>query len=102
MRVVNLTPHQINETETGRSFPPAGTVGRVAVSYEADGDVDGIPVFRAIYGQVQDLPEPQADTIFIVSGMVKAAIPARADVVAPGELVRDESGKPVGCRGFKK
>jgi hypothetical protein len=33
--------------------------------------------------------------------MVLSACQGRKDLLAPGELVRDEAGKPTGCRGFK-
>jgi hypothetical protein len=99
---VNLTPHAINEVTSGRTFEPSGEVARVATEMKDAGGVDGIPFFRAVYGEVEGLPAPKYDgTVYIVSGMVLAAISDRTDCVAPGELVRDENGKPVGCRGFK-
>lgn len=97
-----MTPHQINETVTGSTFAPSGDVARVAVSYKQIGEEGGIPLFAPSYGEVEGLPSPQPDTIYIVSGMVLSAAPAdRTDLVAPGDLVRDNDGKPVGCKGFK-
>ena len=101
MNFINLTPHRINEVETGRSFEPSGEVARVAVTMEPAGDIDNVPVFHASYGEVENLPGPAEGTTYIVSGLVLAAIDGRTDVVAPGDLVRDDAGKPVGCRGFK-
>ena len=101
MKFVNLTPHTINEVETGRSFEPSGEVARVAVAMEPAGEIDDVPVFIARYGEVENLPAPTEGIVYIVSGLVLAAINGRSDVVAPGDLVRDEAGKPVGCRGFK-
>ena len=100
---VNLTPHVINETVSGRSFAPSGEVARVATTMVDAGGIEGIPLFRAEYGEIEGLPAPKYDgTVYIVSGMVLAAIKDRADCVAPGELVRDEDGKPIGCKGFKR
>ena len=101
---VNLTPHRIDEVSTGRSFEPSGDVARVGVEYIKAGEINGIPVYEARYGSVEGLPEPRPGKVFIVSGMVLShpRVSARTDVVAPGELVRDESGKPTGCQGFKK
>jgi len=98
----NLTPHTINETVSGRNFPPSGEVARVSVEYVPAGEIDGIPVFAAEYGDVTGLPEPKPGTVYIVSGLVLARCSERSDVVAPGDLVRDDAGKPVGCRGFKR
>ena len=99
--LINLTPHAIHEVNTKITFPPSGNVARVSVSYIKDGEINGIPVCRAEYGSVEGLLELKKDTVYIVSGFVKSAVPERKDVVSPGELVRDESGKPIGCDGFK-
>jgi hypothetical protein len=32
--------------------------------------------------------------------MVKNAIPEREDLITVGELVRDENGRIIGCKGF--
>lgn len=104
MKVVNLTPHTLNvHNNVGdvSTFEPSGQVARVQVSYEPAGEVAGLPVSKAVYGEVEGLPEPQEGIIYIVSGMVQARVP-RSDVFAPGDLVRDEEGRPVGCRGLKQ
>ena len=101
MKFVNLTPHTINEVTSGRAFEPSGDVARVSVEYIPIDPTDGIDTYAPCYGDVEGLPEPQSGTTFIVSGMVLAHCPKRLDVVAPGELVRDDNGKPIGCKGFK-
>jgi hypothetical protein len=101
--IINLTPHTISVEGFDGSFtnlPPSGAVARVAVSYSPNGGVGPLPVFRAEYGEVEDLPSPEKGVYLVVSGMVAAAAP-RSDVFSPGELIRDESGKPIGCRGLK-
>ena len=102
-KFVNLTPHKINEVVSGNAYEPSGIVARVQVEYVPAGEAGGVPLFEAKYGDVEGLPAPQSDTIYIVSGAVKAApgIADRPDVVAPGDLVRNEEGQPIGCRGFK-
>jgi len=101
VQMINLTPHAIKEVNSGRTFEPSGTVARVSVTYEKVADMDGgIPLYRAKYGAVEGLPEPQPGTVYIVSGLVFEATD-RPDVIAPGNLVRDEQGRPVGCDGFK-
>ena len=104
---VNMTPHEIKEIVTGLTIPPSGEVTRVAVSYERHGTIENVPCFKAIYGEIENLPEEKPNTTYIVSGMVLDAIASNAvtahrrDFVSPGELVRDEKGQPIGCSGFK-
>jgi len=103
MKFINLTPHELNvHTPDGvRTFPPSGTVSRVP-SYDREClDLDGIPTVISDYGEVTDLPAPQEGVVLIVSGMVASHSPRR-DVVSPGPLVRDDKGKPCGCRGLRR
>lgn len=59
-----------------------------------------MPLSRTSYGAVEGLPEPKAGVIYIVSALVRAAVPGRLDVASPGELVRDAAGAVVGCKGL--
>jgi hypothetical protein len=95
MKFVNLTPHEINPIG-GDSIAPSGDVARVSTR-----NIEVLPGFFAQEtGEVQGLPGAQEGVLFIVSAMVRLAVPERGDVVSPGELVRNEQGQPVGCRGF--
>ena len=104
MEIKNLTPHAINvfscEKKLIESFAPTGEVARVKVEQSLAGDIGGIPIYKATYGDIVGLPEPKEGVIYIVSGMVAAACP-RHDVFSPGELLRDDNGKPIGCVGLK-
>jgi hypothetical protein len=100
-KIINLTPHNVNEVVSGQAFAPSGQVVRVSSAFIPSGTLDGIPLFVAEFGKVEGLPEPQGGVRYIVSGMVLSACPGRKDLLGPGELVRDKSGKPVGCKGFK-
>lgn len=77
MKAINLTPH-IVRLNSGDEFPPCGQVARVASAYAEEEP----GFFRVTFGQVQGLPDPAPDTVYIVSGMVSAAA-RRADVVSP-------------------
>jgi hypothetical protein len=101
MKLVNLTQHTINEVVTGQAFEPSGQIARVTVEYTVASSIGDIPLYTATYGDIEGLPDPVDGVTYIVSGMVKAAVPERGDVVSPGNLVRDENGKPIGCDGFK-
>ena len=117
--LVNLTPHELNihvtekiDLETNRmieniiNVPPSGDIARVSMTSVHDGfihvpDSSPIPIFKASYGEVVGLPQPDGESVFIVSGIVAARV-ARDDVFSPGDLVRDAAGKPIGCKGLKK
>lgn len=102
MNFVNLTPHDINISVNGQMvvIPKSSQQARVKVTQEAQGtvDVDGIsvPVFRNVYGQVEGLPEPQKDTVFVVSILVIGRVSGRTDVVCPDTgptAIRDDKGQ---------
>jgi hypothetical protein len=64
--------------------------------------VDGIsvPVNRTQFGVVTGLPDPQPDTIYIVSAVVAQAVPDRPDVFIVDDAVRDEQGRIIGARAL--
>lgn len=107
MKLINLTPHQIDihTTDGVLSLPPSGQVARVSQTSTLVGplDVDGghtVVVNRRRMGAVTGLPDQVDGTALVVSALVAAAVPGRADVFSPGDLVRDSSGKPIGCQGL--
>ena len=105
MNIVNLTYHAIrilaaNGTEI-TTLPPSGTVIRVTLKRVQVGVVNQIPVYISCYGKVDGLPDPQRGTVYVVSALVRLAVPDRRDVMSPGELVREAKGQPVGCRGLE-
>lgn len=105
--IINLTPHTLNIHTDKKvlNIPTSGSVARVAAEYikeENDSDY-GVDLFNCVYGEVTGLPPYRpGNTLYVVSGLVKSAVPERHDVVSPGELIRDENGKPIGCRGLRR
>lgn len=105
-RIVNLTPHEIalvgsdGEVAIRIPKPSAETaIPRIATNrLEAD-RAGKVGVFITTYGKAEELPPPQAGVYLIVSGLLASALPERTDLLAPGELVRDADGKPVGAKG---
>ena len=104
MKIINLTPHSVtfvdamgNEVLT---VEPSGQVARCSVTREKIGMIGGIPVNQTRFGQVSDLPNPQPDTIYIVSAIVAQAVPDRPDVFIVDDTVRDEQGRIIGCRAL--
>jgi len=111
---VNLTPHTITVFDSSGKkclieIPPSGQVARVATMAEEVGalPINGhdVPINRVTYGEVENLPEPQNGTIYIVSVLVLQALKGqRTDVMAPDtgpdSVVRDENGRIAGVRAF--
>lgn len=101
MKIVNLTPHPIRLVANGIEHRiPSSGVARVAVSDIEVGEADGIPLFRQEYGDVVGLPDPTPHTLYIVSAVVRAALPQRGDLVSPARLIRDENGRVIGAGGL--
>lgn len=121
MKVVNLTPHEINLYEGDNivaTFPPSGSVARVDMVRAPQGFIriseweDSHPgaahllvqIHHENVNMVEGLPEPKEGTIYLVSRVVLAAVPQeRIDVFCPDTgptAVRDENGQIAGVRGF--
>lgn len=111
--LVNLTPHNINVySDSGVTIIyTSNIIARVDMvvtsldtkaqyitkqGYERE---VGVPMFKTVYGEVTNLPEKVKDTLYIVSGIVQTAA-GRDDLVVPANLVRDDKGMVVGCKGL--
>ncbi len=110
MKIFNYTPHTINLFSKYKlvSFPSEG-IARIAVT----SDLKSVAIndywtekvmtdfVTTQYGDVEGLPDPRPDTYYIVSAMVRNALPERKDLLSPFDLVRDDEGRVVGCRAFE-
>lgn len=96
---INCTPHAIVLND-GQVFEPSGMIPRVAQEISA---FDQNRIATQSFGEVQGLPEPKKDTVYIVSAMILSAVPDRKDLVAPAtghpECVR-ENGRIMSVPGF--
>lgn len=104
MTIVNLTPHSINFLD-GDNNPiltvePSGTVARAKQTRTLCGHIAGIPVNQCAYGQVQGLPEPAKETIYVVSAITAQACPEREDIYIVDDSVRDSNGRIIGVRAL--
>lgn len=97
--ITNLTPHAVTIGAT--TFPPSGHLARVSVSLADIGERDGIPLVTGKYGEVTGLPDESTGEFFIVSAMVRTALPDRKDLGSPAKLVRDEKGNITGCEALE-
>ena len=64
MKFINLTPHTITLND-GTSFPTEGNarVADIYTKFNANG------ICKVKHGEIENLPEPEANTTFIVSAM---------------------------------
>lgn len=103
MKVINLTPHNVDICdEYGRivrTYYANGKVARVNNGYEYVDYVCGVPLVVRGDEKVIDLPEPQEDTLYIVSNIILSYCPDRMDLIAPVMQVK-HNGRVVGCRAF--
>ena len=97
--VINCTPHDITIMNSKKIVIEAsGIVARVSTTMNPSGMIGNIPLSETRFGEVENLPEPKKHTRYLVSRMVMEACPNRHDLLVPGECVRDEEGRIIGCK----
>lgn len=113
MELINMTPHAVTIIQDTcvdgvacKITIPSSGIARASVTstFIAHPVNDmGIPVVKSVYGEVQGLPPETDDVYIIVSGLVldHPSTSHRRDLLAPGELVRDDKGQPIGCMGLR-
>ena len=102
--IINLTPHPVNLLDVDAN---------VVITFHTEGlarcsqnDViigrlnKDIILTKTSYGEVIGLPEQSPRTFYIVSRLVRNALPNRTDLLVPNQLIRDSEGQIVGCRSF--
>ena len=85
MNIINLTQHDIVialPDETRVIVPPTAPPARMATKTVQLPPFAGIPVVTTEFGDVQNLPDPQPSTIYIVSTLIAQRV-KRADVLSP-------------------
>ena len=108
--IINLTPHPValygsRGTAEGPEevIPPSGNIARVS-HIELGTGVSGRSgrSFEWVeYGHVDQLPQPQPETDYIVSLVVALAC-HRDDLLAPYGEVRNAEGTVIGCRFLQR
>lgn len=110
MKIINLTAHTINVVngENNIAYPSEG-LARVKTEEKETEKINGIPVVKTVYTDVEGLPEPEENTVYLVSTLVLQALKAnginRNDCLAPNTglsgAIRDDQGRIVGVKGFQ-
>ena len=102
--IINLTPHPVNLLDVDAN---------VVITFHSEGlarcsqnDIiigklnKDIILTKTSYGEVIGLPEQSPRTFYIVSRLVRNALPNRTDLLVPNQLIRDSEGQIVGCKSF--
>jgi len=104
IEVINKTPHDVNiVSEDGRvvkTYPRGDSLIRLGVETVQDTPLDGIPTSKTIFGEPEGLPDFVEGTFYIVSQLIKSTLPGRTDLLVPAEVVRDKSGRIIGCKSL--
>ena len=108
MRLVNLTPHEINiiaRDGSAVSIPLTAPATRCEESRSEFGTMTdevghSIRIIELRRGQVYDLPPVTLGVRYIVSAVVALAQPDRTDLLVVDEIVRNGDGRVVGCRAL--
>ena len=109
MEYINLTPHQVDIIKmdgTTLSIPSSGVI-RAKQELESYRVVDGIKVGRYSYGEPIGVPETlEPDTIYIVSKLPLDSCRSHdvdtSNFLIPGELIRDDTGRIIGCESLSE
>lgn len=107
MTIVNLMPHSVvlYTAEGVKTFPPSGSLARVRGEAVTIAQALGVEVIADHFSPVVGLPDPQPNTIYLVSGRVIYALSVagdvRSDVLSPATspkdgAIRDPNGRVVG------
>ena len=88
-KFINLTPHDIKLND-GTIYPASGKVARVENTFS--NFCCGIS--KVFYGEIENLPEPEDGTYYIVSAMVLAANNSKLRCRRRGDLVSPATGHP--------
>lgn len=113
-KIVNLTSHTIVICTEDGSFielKPSGKIARIKQEFQRVGVVTNqgkdVEIFSSGQWSISDLPDPEPNTIYVVSGVTAYIIheifPDRHDVMRPGRQIRkggSDSGAPVACVGL--
>jgi hypothetical protein len=102
MNFINLTPHAVRviHDKGELTFEPSGKIARCEEFTKVAHNLNGVELVYRNYGKVENLPGPDVQTMYIVSVLVRLAVPERYDVVSPGDLIRDDDGNIIGCKNL--
>ena len=103
-KLKNFTPHPIHivgaDGVVTKTIQSSGLIRLKATTVGTGMTVDGVPVTTTQFGEPEGLPEFVDGVFYIVSQLVKSALPQRKDLLVPAEVVRDPNGNILGCKSL--
>ena len=110
MELVNLTPHKISIFNPWKKpicdIPVNNSVARVNITTKKEGKINKIPIVRTNFGEVEGLPTPSEETMYIVSLLTAAAVSrserTTEDLLVPTRIFRTWKGDIIGCRALSR
>lgn len=108
MNIINLTPHviRVRIDESNEAAPlesdiviaPTTPAVRLETKSVVVGEVNGIPIKSTVFGDIQNLPDPEDGVVYVVSLPVaqRAAQLGRTDVVSPNTAPKQDIRYPDG------
>lgn len=103
MRILNYTPHTVNVFTDSREVRSFASMGSARCTEETiiTRNIDGIDISQTTLGEVEGLPDPQPNTMYIVSRLILVACrDTRNDLLVPNEIIRDVKGNIIGCKSL--
>lgn len=106
INIINLTKHAICLADEGgcivATIQPSGVEARVSTTQKNVGNINGVALNMTVYGEVTGIPEPQENTVYVVSSLI-AARALRSDVVSPdtGATAVRQNGQVIAVRAFQ-
>lgn len=102
--IINKTPHPVHildgDNNVIKTFHKDGELIRLKSETVRHSDIDGVPTSRTVFGNPEGLQDQVDGVYYIVSQLVKSALPNRSDLLVPAEVVRDADGNIIGCRSL--
>lgn len=104
--IINKTPHPVmildGNNATIMTIPacPSDALIRLKAETVQDEPIEGVHTTRTVFGEPTGLPEFSKNVFYVVSQIVKSALPERTDLLVPAEVVRDKAGTIIGCRSL--
>jgi hypothetical protein len=101
-KIINKTPHSVyilgEDLSIVRMFPKSAGMIRVEELVTKTAPIDGVPTCSTAWGDTVDVPPYTQGVYYIVSQLVKTALPHRKDFLVPKDIVRDSEGGILGCK----
>ena len=102
--IKSKVPHPVSvlgeDNKVIKRFPKNPKMARIKQKTTKVREIDGVPLSKTSYGEVLNLPEPCDEIFYIVSHLVKLALPDREDLLVPTEVVRDDANQIIGCKSL--